>query len=344
MEKYNFAKFESKEQLEDIPIVNICEINNVESGVPQDEQKLEYLNEKDVTAVYDEALRQNTALPLFIGIPHAGEFIPKEVLPKIKDKKDFVDGLDRGTAIIFSPREGENYIAARDKVSRLIADANRGSRQFKQEEGKGIGGVTWKENLHGRSVYNEGQDPTDKEMANYVDKYYTPYYRGLHALTASLYEKMGYKEILFLDVHSFPGNVDIPKYNIKGADQKPLFILGNKDNSSASQEISLAFKDALIKHAPSKEEYPEIYEIISDTVTLNEPFSGVRNVQYWGHPEGINTDMTTMPHKIHAIQLEMNMSAFFKDDKYNFKHVELLRQTVQKAIEDIGDKLKQIQK
>lgn len=350
VENYDFAKYENKEASENIPVVNVCELNDVESGVPQEERGLEYINERDVTAIYDKALRENSALPLFVGISHAGEFIPEEVLEKVRDKSGFVDGLDRGTAIIFSPREGEKYIAARNRISRLIADANRGPRQF-QPGAKGIGGVTWKTNLQDQPIYNEGQEPTEEEMAEYVDKYYTPYYRGLHALAASLNEKMEYKEVLFLDTHSFPGDIDFPKYNLKAEDPKPLFILGNKDNSSASEEVTFALQDALIENMPSREEHPELYEKISDIVALNTPFKGVRNVEYWGHPEGINTNITTnivgedvdIPYKIHAIQLEMNMSTFFKDGKYDFENVELLRGVIQKAIEDVGVKLKQSQ-
>jgi len=351
MEKYNFAENEINESLENISMINICQINNVESGLPKEEQTIEYLNKKNRVVIYDQALIQDEASPLFVGIPHAGELIPKEILPRIKDTRGFVGGLDCGTAMIFSPREGENYIAARDMVSRLVADPNRGPRQF-QSGTQAVGGVTWKTNLQEQPIYKEGQEPTDEEMAENVDRYYTPYYRALHALAASLHEKMDYKEVLFLDAHSFPGNVDFPKYGLKAVEPKPLFILGNKDYSSASQQITLILQNALIKYMPHKETHPELYEGISDIVAINAPFKGVRNVEYFGYPEeiteNISTNMegenTTMPFKIHAIQLEINMSVFFNDGKYNLERLELVRSIIQKTIAEVGEELKKYQK
>lgn len=352
VEKYDFAKpFADKEKNKNISVVNICDANGVESGLPRQEQGEESIRENDVVVIYDEALIKNTAMPVFVGIPHAGELIPKEVAPRVKNMKGFADGLDCGTAMIFSPKKGEKYIAARSRISRLIADANRGPRQF-QAGAKGIGGVTWKTNLQEQPIYHEGQEPTDEEMAENVDKFYTPYYTAMHDLAASLYEKMGYKEILLIDAHSFPGNVDFPKYQMKAGDPKPLFIIGNKDNASASEEITRIFQEALVKHSPAKDEYPALYNHISDIAVLNAPFKGVRNVEYFGHPEGIAVGQQTdadekgkrMPYKIHAIQLEMNMSTFFNDGKYDLQTVELLRQTIQKAIEEVGNKLKTLQK
>ncbi len=154
--------------------------------------------------------------------------------------------------------------------------------------------------------------------------------------------------MLFLDGHSFPGTIDVPKLGVVGSDPKPMFILGSQGNTKASEEVMNWFVEALKQHAPSREDFPDMYKHISETAFADSRrgWGGFHNVEYFGHPNGIqnetsgneNNDSDNL--KIHAIQVEMNMSAFYDDGKYDRKNLEALRQTVQKAIEEVGDKLK----
>ncbi|MBI5221643.1 MAG: N-formylglutamate amidohydrolase, partial [Candidatus Magasanikbacteria bacterium] len=217
--------------------------------------------------------------------------------------------------------------------------------------GAGGGGVVWKENLQGESIYNEGQEPMPEEMAKNVQDYYNPYYKGLHSLIGSLREKMGYGEILFLDAHSFPGNVDVPKIGLVGSEPKPIFILGSQGNTKASEEVMNWLLEALVRNAPSKENVPDLYENISEVAVADSRrgWGGFHNVEYFGQPDGIkdnimgdvSDDDTEIDFKIHAVQLETNMSTFFNDGKYNKEYLEAMRQTIQKSLDEVGQKLKE---
>lgn len=349
VEKYSFGKyFEEEEGIKNIPVVNVCELNGFDSGIPKEEQEVSSIKEGETSIVYNDALIKNTANPVFVGIPHAGEFVPKEILDRVSVPRAFVEGLDMGTAYIFSPNKksaDENYLAVRNRISRLIADPNRGPRQFGQNLGVG-GGVTWKTNMQERPIYKTGQGPTDEEVIQNVDKFYTPYYIHLHEVLAALHESMGYKEILFLDGHSFPGDADVPKVGLVASELKPMFILGSQGSAKADEEVMRVFVDALVTHAPRKEDHPEMYEKISEIANIETRpgWGGFRNVEYFGHPEGIKAgsdkDKPNMPFKVHAIQMEINMSAFRTDGKYNREHLELIRVAVQAAIKEVGEFLK----
>lgn len=102
MEQF-FAKPRDREPRPGIPVVNICKINGVESGLPRGEQEIILLDETDVTQVYDGALLRKSALPIVVGISHAGELIPEGIVSRVRDTNEFLHGLDRGTAWVFPP-------------------------------------------------------------------------------------------------------------------------------------------------------------------------------------------------------------------------------------------------
>lgn len=348
-EKYDFSKFfDEKKDVKNISVANVCEMNGFDSGIPKDEREASSIREGDTNVVYTKALIKNTASPVFVGIPHSGEFVPKDILDRVSIPRALAEGVDMGTAYIFSPsekKEDENYLAVRNRISRTIADPNRGPRQLGQNLGIG-GGVTWKTNMQDVPIYKTGQEPTDKEVIQNVDSFYTPYYTQLHNVLASLHESMGYQEILFLDGHSFPGDVDVPKVGLVASVSKPMFILGSQGSLKADEEVMRVFVDALITHAPRKEDYPDMFEKISEIATIETRpgWGGFRNVEYFGHPQGIKVDDTknisAMPFKVHAIQMEINASAFRTNGKYNSENLESIRQTVQAAIREIGEFLK----
>lgn len=347
-ENFNFFAKEESVEGKPIKVTNICELNGFDSGIPEEERGVSSIESSQTSTIYNDALIKNTANPVFIGIPHAGELVPNATLERVSIPRAFVEGLDMGTAYIFSPDEKsgeENYLAVRNRVSRLVADPNRGPRQFGQNLGVG-GGVTWKMNMQEELIYKKDQEPADKEVAENVDKFYTPYYIYLHEVLAALHESMGYKEILFLDAHSFPGDVDVPKVGLVASDPKPMFILGSQGSAKADEEVMQVFVDSLIASAPKKEDYPDMYERISEIAKIETRpgWGGFRNVEYFGHPQGIKKDtdkgFSTMPFKVHAIQMEINMCVLRTDGKYNKEHLELIRKAVQKAIKDVGEFLK----
>lgn len=334
--EYSFSNIEA-EKTKIIPVVNVCEINHVDSGIPADERDVKSIASDKTEILYAEALQNGDSAPVFVGMPHAGEFVPQEIMGRVADTKAFVDGLDAGTAYIFSPRPEEKYIAIRNRISRLVADPNRKPDQIGQNLGVG-GGVTWTTNLQEQPVYKMGQEPTKEEITDNVEKYHVPYYRALHSLIAALHEQMDYDEILFLDAHSFPGTADVPRIGLVAGESKPMFILGNQGDTKASAEVMNWLKESIIKFAPAKEEFPDLYAHISEVAKTdpNRGWGGFHNVEYFGHPEGVENENF----KIHAIQIEMNMSAFYNDGKYNQQHLDAIRNTIQQAVKEVGEKLK----
>lgn len=347
-ENSGYSPMDTREQVPKISVLNICEFNGVDSGIPEDERHVEYLDANNTKVLYVEALKRNTADPIFVGIPHAGEYVPKDKFERTEDKKAFTDALDAGTAYVFSPNPEAEYLAVRNRVSRMIADPNRPARQFSQK-GMGLGGVTWTTNIHGEPVYKPGEEPAEAEMMENVDAYYKPYYDGAHALIGSLHEKMGYQEILFIDGHSFPADVDVPKIGLIAKEPKPMFVLGCQGNTKASGEVMAMFAQAVEKYAPSQADFPDMFHNISEIVKVapERGWGGFHNVEYFGHPEGIHAGVdehaSDTDLKIHAIQVEMNYSTYYKDGRYNKAHLDAIRSTMQQAIAEVGAALKKKQ-
>ena len=323
----------------EIACVNACEELGIDSDFPPEDRDLEEITPETSFRMYRDALRRKDCPPVVVGMPHSGELVPKEVLPRVKDLKPFGDrgGLDVGTISIFAPRQAE-YPAIRPLVSRVTTDLNRGPEDYEAKP-PFVGGVTWLKSIDGQDIYNEGQEPTKEEMAKWVKEFYNPYYKAMQGMVGTFFDR-GEKDVLVVDGHSFPGDVDIPSYGVKAEDPKPLFIIGTRDDTSAAEELIKTLYEALEELVPDD---PELLKGISEKVAANTIFKGVRNVKYWGEPGGLTTTTGEILGKnSHCIQVEVNNLAYMKDGKYNKKHLDILHDVVAEAIRRTAEKLKEL--
>ena len=339
---------------EPVQVVNAVKTIAQETGLnlPKPLQSIEgsELTPEQVVDIDDKPLLNPDCPNIMFGRPHAGEFVPKDLYDRSNPEahKSLV-GLDRATGVIF---KGDQIPSVGTKISRLIVDPNRApSMEVEPENPAALGKVLWRQGLFEEEIYQEGQEPTEDEVKDLIERFYLPYYNAVMAMVGSLTDRrkkeggVSSERILMIDGHSFPISKELKniwdRYGVDKPTELPLFIIGDRDGQACDQDIRETFVAALEKNfqALSESEMAALLgdDISREIVGLNKPFKGVHNVQFYGQREqGVN-----------SLQLELNESMFvdekdgsYFDASYKEKNIEIVRRLIAKTCLDINHLLK----
>lgn len=353
-ERFVFAENEETRELqnEEVPVVNIME----RAGFPaREEMRRSEIRGKDAVVRNFRPLREKDHPNIIFGIPHAGEYVPKEIVEGgrlTREGEGTLPMTDTGTPDIFT----SNRIAsAKFMAGRFFIDPNRAPDFTPQREliaGQTPGRILWTEGIHFKPMYQKGREPTPEEIRRYATQFYLPYYRAMMEGLGVLVDRRQDPEqdrILVVDGHSFPPETEdmqqyFAYYGIKNADKLPLFILGNRDGESSDPDIMDAFKEALERNMErlSDNDKALIREQFTGNawVGTNEPFPGVHNVGFWGGKEV----------GVHAIQVEANEAGYVDRDlesgqrksvfSYNPEKMAIMQKVIERACLDIDPLLK----
>ncbi len=323
--------------------VNIAQHLGFESDLPIDEQGETIVGQEDTIKTYDRALYRPNCPPVIIGMPHSGELVPQFIADRVERPEVFGGqvGLDTGAISIFAPRNDE-FVAVRERISRMVVDPNREATDFagKAPSNKG---VCWETDLEGKPFYKPGQELTVEEKKPLIDSVFVPYFQKLAALAGSLFDRKAsdgnkeHKKILFIDGHSFPGNESISAYGISAEDPKPLIILGTGKGKTEIPGIEAELLDLFTRTL--EENIPDgvlDLNFLSKKVAQNEIWTGTKNIKQWGDK---GAPINPLGQESRAIQIEVNRQFFMTDGKYDRKRLDMLHSAIYAAINSIADKL-----
>ncbi|KHO47092.1 MAG: hypothetical protein QT00_C0003G0014 [archaeon GW2011_AR5] len=311
------------------------------------------LNSKTVVDVDTRALRQKECPLVIFGRPHVGEFVPTEILSRMQEGGVKMSAMfDRGTQAIFKT---EKVPSSGFKISRWVVDPNRAPDPNVKNAVPGH--VLWKQPAIDKagqlvldaSIYEQGQEPSDEEIRNLVERFYIPYYNSLMSLVGAVADRRTTEKqrVLFLDGHSFPSigrNFEAyykSAYDLEDPGTLPLFILGDRSGTECDLDIREGFGKAIERQfaALSKEDQEFLTRNFrgEHLVGYNDPFKGVHNVMFFGEREkGVN-----------ALQLELNESMYTTDTddnwfqfNYEQRGLDLVRGILERASLDVDVLLK----
>ena len=226
--------------------------------------------------------------PLVISIPHSGTDIPQDIAPlcNLAAKREHTDWALQELVAPLS----ETTLAA--TVSRYIVDMNR----FKLRTGKATQPIIPRIDEVGHQLFNNY--PSKQKQADWLERYYTPYYLHLENL---LKEKLeAHERVLLVDLHSY--------------DDK---LFGTSDIILGTRKKQTLSRDTL-------EKLQVLFHEEGLTTQVDTPFSGGNIIATFGKQA-----------RIEAVQIEVPYSLYLEGHTLHEERSTTLHQQLQRIFQKV---------
>ena len=235
-----------------------------------------------------QVIHKQTNSPLVISIPHSGTDIPQDIVP-LCNQTSKREHTDWALPELVAPLSETTLVAT---VSRYIVDVNR----FKPRTGKATQPIIPRiDELGHQLFYNY---PSKQKQADWLERYYTPYYLHLENLLNEKLEQ--HERVLLVDFHSYDdklfGTSDI--------------ILGTRKKQTLSQDTLKQLQTLFHEEGLS--------------TRVDTPFSGGNIIATFGkHPS------------IEAVQIEVPYSLYLEEHSLHFEHSTTLQKQLQRIFQKL---------
>ena len=258
--------------------------------------------------IYNVYQPKTERVPIIISSPHSGTLFPDDLKPKFQEGIiDHPDDTDWYIDRLYSFAQDLGILVIAANYHRWVIDLNRDPESKPlYDDGRVITSLTPTTDFNGDSLYKNGDEPSDEEIANRIKNYYNPYHNKLKMLTEHYRKEFG--KVLLFDAHSIR---DV----VPGIRKEPFpqLILGDNDGKSCKGELVNTALSVLEKSP---------YEL-----THNHPFKGGYITRSIGNPkEGI-----------HAMQLEMIKTNYMDDGQTEYD--DLRAEKIRSTLKDLFVKL-----
>ena len=226
--------------------------------------------------------------PLVISIPHSGTDIPQDIAPlcNLAAKREHTDWALQELVTPLS----ETTLAA--TVSRYIVDVNR----FKPRAGKATQPIIPRIDEVGHQLFKNY--PSKQKQADWLKRYYTPYYHHLESLLHQKLEQ--YSKVLLIDLHSYDDQLF----------QTSDIIIGTRRKQTISEELL--------------EQLQTLFHEEGLSTRVDTPFSGGNIIATFGkHPS------------IEAVQIEVPYSLYLEEHSLHFEHSTTLQKQLQRIFQKV---------
>lgn len=235
-----------------------------------------------------QVIHKHSNSSLVISIPHSGTDIPQDIAPlcNLASKREHTDWA---LTELVTPLS-ETILAA--TVSRYIVDVNR----FKPRNGKATQPIIPRIDEKGNQLFFNY--PSKQKQADWLERYYTPYYHNLENL---LYQKLEqHSKVLLIDLHSYDDKL------FRTSD----IILGTRKKQTISEEM--------LKHLQS------LFHEEGLSTRVDTPFSGGNIIATFGkHPS------------IEAVQIEVPYSLYLEGHSLHRERSTTLQKQLQRIFQKV---------
>ena len=235
-----------------------------------------------------KVIYEKTKSPLVISIPHSGTDIPQDIAPlcNLAAKREHTDWALQE---LVAPLSETTLVAT---VSRYIVDVNR----FKPRAGKATQPIIPRiDELGHQLFYNY---PSKQKQADWLKRYYTPYYHHLESLLHQKLEQ--YSKVLLIDLHSYDDQLF----------QTSDIIIGTRRKQTISEELL--------------EQLQTLFHEEGLSTRVDTPFSGGNIIETFGkHPS------------IEAVQIEVPYSLYLEEHSLHFEHSTTLQKQLQRIFQKV---------
>jgi len=247
-------------------------------------------------------LHRGTA-PLFVSLPHDGTELPEDIAARLTQSARRVPDTDWHVSRLyaFAHEMGASVIVP--KYSRYVVDLNRPANDESLYPGQNTTGLCPLVQFSNEPVYQEGQEPKKREIAQRVKKYWRPYHDALGEELARIRSQCG--RVVLWEGHSIRSVVP---FLFEG--RLPDFNLGTAGGASCSAGL----QRKLVHLLEAQKDY---------SFAVNGRFKGGYITRHYGKPiEGVD-----------AIQLELAQLNYMNEETFEFDEAKAPRlQTLIRAL------------
>jgi len=232
-------------------------------------------------------LHRGTA-PLFVSLPHDGTELPEDIAARLTQSARRVPDTDWHVSRLyaFAHEMGASVIVP--KYSRYVVDLNRPANDESLYPGQNTTGLCPLVQFSNEPVYQEGQEPKKREIAQRVKKYWRPYHDALAEELARIRSQCG--RVVLWEGHSIRSVVP---FLFEG--RLPDFNLGTAGGASCSAGL----QRKLVHLLEAQKDY---------SFAVNGRFKGGYITRHYGKPiEGVD-----------AIQLELAQLNYMNEETFEY--------------------------
>ncbi|MFC0131186.1 N-formylglutamate deformylase [Massilia eurypsychrophila] len=241
------------------------------------------------------------SIPILVSMPHAGADIPDDIAARMApcalSKADTDWHLPQ--LYDFLGEMGASTIAAR--WSRYVIDLNRPPEDTNLYPGMDTTGLCPVDTFGRERLYRAGQEPTEADVRQRLERYWRPYHQQLRAELDRLLALHG--KVVLWDAHSIASMV--PRF-FDG--RLPDLNFGTADGASCDQALA----DAVVATAREASQF---------SIAVNGRFKGGYITRQYGRPAA----------NVHAIQLEM-CQCLYMDESAPFAYRPDVARRIQPAL------------
>lgn len=227
--------------------------------------------------------------PLIISIPHAGTYVPEEILQRMTTEARELRDTDWHVDKLYDFAESMDVSIIKGNYSRYVIDLNRPPDDAPLYPGMDTTGLCPETLFSGNPIYQANQAPGPKEISKRIEKIWAPYHECLSKIIDDKVVKYGYA--LLYEAHSIKSVV--PRL-FEG--RLPDLNLGTADGASAGNDL----QQQLYKICSNADNYSS---------TMNGRFKGGYITRYYGQPAS----------GVHTVQLELTQCSYMNESyPYNY--------------------------
>jgi N-formylglutamate deformylase len=233
--------------------------------------------------------------PLFVSLPHDGTELPEDIAARLTESARRVPDTDWHVSRLyaFALEMGASVIVP--KFSRYVVDLNRPPDDESLYPGQNTTGLCPLVQFSNEPIYQQGQEPTKREITARIKKYWRPYHDALAEEIARIRAQCG--RVVLWEGHSI--RAEVP-FLFDG--RLPDFNLGTAGGSSCSGGLQRKLVHVL--------EAQKNYSFVA-----NGRFKGGYITRHYGKPiEGIE-----------AIQLELVQSNYMNEETFAYDEAKAAR-------------------
>ena len=220
--------------------------------------------------------------PLIISIPHAGEFIPEDIVSRLTDKAKDIPDTDWYVDRLYRFAEKENATIIKSNYSRYVIDLNRNPSDVSLYPGQFATSLCPVRTFEDKPVYLHEEALEQDEVDHRIERYWWPYHQEIQRQINRSLNKHGF--VVLLDAHSIASVVPTL---FDG--QLPDFNLGTNDGQSCADSLTSTL---------------DTLDFSPYTKIVNGRFKGGYITRHYGQPDK----------HVHTVQLELSQAAYMDED------------------------------
>lgn len=227
-------------------------------------------------------------LPLLISQPHDGSELPPGMAERLTPEAQRVPDTDWHISRLYDFAQAMGASLLRPRYSRYVVDLNRSPDDTSLYPGQNTTGLCPSTRFDGGPVYRQGEEPSEAEIGERVERYWRPYHQALAQELERLRAK--HDRVLLWEAHSIRGECP---FLFEG--RLPDLNLGTAGGASCGPTL----QDALQAELASQKDYDWV---------VNGRFKGGYITRNCGRPE----------QGVDAVQLEIAQRTYMDEDSFEY--------------------------